>query len=148
GIPNQMFRLKYPNVINSPEHGFSSIQIMVNEGSGFESWTDATDRPEDIPESGKFYTTEVDDDNVTWIKFGDGVTGKLPLTGVDNIRATYRIGGGAQTNVGQGTINTLQSTLAGVVSVTNIVPATGGLDPETIEEARVMAPLFHRTSHR
>lgn len=148
GVPSQSFALKYPSVINAPSLGFATIQVSVNEGAGFELWTDATESLEDTPESGKHYTTETDENSVTWINFGDGVSGKIPAIGVNNIQVTYRVGGGFHTNVGAGTITVLQSSLIGVKSVINISSALGGLDRETIEEARQLAPKYLRTSAR
>lgn len=148
GTPNQRFPLKYPSVINYPKLGFQGPIISVNEGAGFEIWQDITESIIDSTETGKHYLVEVDENDITWIIFGDGVTGKIPAIGVDNIRATYRIGGGFHTNVGTNTIVVLQSALDGVKSVRNIVPATGGLDAETPEEARVMAPKFLKTASR
>jgi hypothetical protein len=148
GTANQAFPLKYPQVINAPSLGFATIQVSVNEGAGFELWSDGTQSTEDTPESGKYYTTEVDENNVTTIVFGDGISGKIPTVGVDNLKATYRVGGGFHTNVGAGTIKVLQSSLIGVKTVTNIIAATGGVDRESIEETRSLAPKSHRSSSR
>ena len=57
-------------------------------------------------------------------------------------------GGGAAGNVGAGTLTGLRSTLPFVSSVQNLVPATGGVDAETVEEAKIRGPLSLRTGQR
>jgi hypothetical protein len=148
GTPNQSFALKYTSAINAPSLGYGTVQISVNEGAGYELWTDITDAPESVPETGKGFTTFEDENGTTWIQFGDGISTKIPSSGVSNVRATYRVGGGFNTNVGAGTVKVLQSPLVGLKSVSNIVSATGGLDKETIAEAKVMAPQLLRSSAR
>src|SRR5262249_13869488 len=54
--------------------------------------------------------------------------GRIPPPGTRNIRMTYCCGGGRPGNVSVGTINQLRTTLPGVDTVTNVVPAFGGLD--------------------
>ena len=69
------------------------------------------------------------------IQFGDGVTGKVPPVGFNNIRATYQFGGGSAGNVDVGAITTLRTTIPLVGSVNNAVAAGGGSDTETPDAA-------------
>jgi hypothetical protein len=55
------------------------------------------------------------------------------------IRAWYRVGGGAQGNVAANNLTVLKDPLPGI-SVTNPAPATGGQDKETLENALLRGP--------
>lgn len=70
------------------------------------------------------------------ITFGDGRNGLPPPAGRDNVRATYRIGGGTRGNVGAHTLSVLKQSVAFVQSVDNPFSAWGGADAESIDEAK------------
>jgi hypothetical protein len=81
------------------------------------------------------------------VQFGDGVHGRIPPAGVDNIRAfRYRTGGGAIGNVAAGQIDALGTAVAGVESVFNPMPAGGGSDKLTTDAMLTIGP--RRISHR
>ncbi len=81
--------------------------------------------------------------------FGDGRRGVVPPEGKNTIIATsYRIGGGALGNVNAHTLTSLGRALAYVDSVTNPLPATGGADRETIDEAKSRAPYTIKSRDR
>jgi hypothetical protein len=81
------------------------------------------------------------------VQFGDGVHGKIPPAGVDNIRAfSYRTGGGAAGNVAAGKIDALASAVAGAESVFNPIAAGGGSDAATTDAMLEIGP--RRISHR
>ncbi len=83
------------------------------------------------------------------IKFGDGVRGMIPPKGEKNVRARlYRVGGGALGNVATGAVSQLVKTLAFVSEVTNVYPAQGGCDMETVEEAKMRAPHMLKARNR
>jgi predicted phage baseplate assembly protein len=69
------------------------------------------------------------------IQFGDGITGKVPPVGFNNIRATYQFGGGLPGNVTAGAITTLRTTIPLVDHVKNLVAAGGGSDTEGLTAA-------------
>ena len=94
---------------------------------------------------------EVDDEQVAWLRFGDGTHGRRPSTGTV-FRAVYRVGSGAAGNVAAGTLTepllrpdggsafALEGT-----RVWNPLPATGGADPEPVAAVQHLAPqYFHR----
>ena len=60
----------------------------------------------------------------------------------------YRHGGGKIGNVGADSLITLRSAIPGVASVTNPAPARGGVDTQSVSEARARAALEIRTRHR
>ncbi len=74
------------------------------------------------------------------ILFGDGVHGMSLPIGRNNVRATYRAGGGAKGNVGAGLITALRTTIPRVDGVTNPEPAGGGSDTESVERALERGP--------
>jgi len=74
------------------------------------------------------------------IQFGDGNDGRIPARGRDNIRATYRTGGGANGNVPAGAIEELKTAIPFVDAVANPLPADGGADEEPVEAVVDRAP--------
>jgi hypothetical protein len=80
------------------------------------------------------------------IQFGDGATGMIPPQGQNNIRITYRTGGGEEGNLDTGTIVELKSGVPYLDSVTNYEPAGGGAPIEPIERLQARGPrvLRHR----
>jgi predicted phage baseplate assembly protein len=77
------------------------------------------------------------------LRFGDGIFGQVPLPG-SRFEVIYRMGDGAVGNVAADAINRLEPTVAGVLRVTNPIPATGGSDPETLDRVRRRAPETFR----
>ena len=82
------------------------------------------------------------------VQFGDGLTGARLPTGTANIKAVYRSGSGlaGQARAGQLTLPVSRS--GGVTAVTNPAASLGGDDPETVESARLSAPLRVTTLDR
>ena len=85
------------------------------------------------------FRVEVDDDGGATLVFGDNTFGARPPADAD-IAPSYRVGGGKAGNLGADTLIELRTSLPGVLSVTNPVPATGGRDRESREQARRIAP--------
>lgn len=83
------------------------------------------------------------------ISFGDGRRGMVPPEARNSIVATsYRIGGGSLGNVNANTMTSLGRALAYIDSVTNPLPAMGGADRETIDEAKNRAPYTIKSRDR
>jgi predicted phage baseplate assembly protein len=80
------------------------------------------------------------------IRFGDGSFGMIPPQGQNNLRVTYRTGGGEQGNRAAATIVELKSGLPYLDGVTNHEPAQGGAAREPIERLQARGPrvLRHR----
>jgi Baseplate J-like protein len=103
----------------------------------------------------KDFVAEVEDDGSASLRFGDGINGAAPVAGI-SFSAQYRIGNGTAGNIGANTLTriaTSDSALLAmfnppIVSVTNPLPASGGLDPETLDEVRQRAPSAFRTQER
>jgi uncharacterized phage protein gp47/JayE len=146
-LPNQKFVLKNRNVIIDGPQG-NSLKVYVTGGNNVELWSDVTTSVTPFTPDGKQYTWSIDANNSLTVQFGDGSNGAIPTQGTNNLLASYRIGGGLGTNVGVGTITTINTSSLVVRTVTNIVAASGGLDAETIEHAKQQAPLTLRTNNR
>jgi len=96
----------------------------------------------------RHFTANLDENNLMHLKFGNGVLGRRVATGVP-IYADYRVGGGKIGNVGVNKIVYINSVnVRGIETVTNLVPATGGMDYEDIEHARILAPKWYNTMDR
>jgi len=99
------------------------------------------------------YTAKPDENGLAVISFGNGVFGAIPPTSLE-IDLRYRVGGGTQTNIAAGTViepmTTFFDTLHQPVTlrVMNTVASSGGLDEESIEEARVNIPRAVRSMDR
>jgi predicted phage baseplate assembly protein len=96
----------------------------------------------------RVYVVRHADDGTVAITFGDGQTGARLPTGRDNVVATYRVGIGAAADLQRGRISLPLTRPLGLRDVVNAVPADGADDPETLERARVNAPLTVRTLGR
>jgi hypothetical protein len=140
-IPNQVFRLKKkpltylpaPTVAN--DSGVqSSLRVYVN---GIR-WTEVPGFYNKKPEE-EIYIVRQNDEEETLVMFGDGLRGKRPPTGADNIIATYRFGAGAAAPPA-GSVNQIAKSIKGLQSVNNALPASGGADAEGVEGIRRYAP--------
>lgn len=97
------------------------------------------------------YLVEMEENEQAFLRFGFGDMGKLPEPGNEFI-ADYRIGNGANGNVGPDTIhhivlgsdNTEQTAGRKITRVWNPLMAQSGADPEPIEEVRLRAPYAFR----
>ena len=101
----------------------------------------STDRLAALDPTDHGYILRTDDEQHTTITFGNGTTGARLPSGVENVRARYRTGIGKAGNVAAGQINLLVSRPLGLKDVINPLPATGGADRESRDQARANAPL-------
>jgi len=83
------------------------------------------------------------------VTFGDGVNGMALPQGFRHVRAArYRVGGGAAGAVDVDEIKTLLSSVAFVSAVTNPLPASGGTDRESQQNAVRRGPQEFRARGR
>jgi predicted phage baseplate assembly protein len=85
------------------------------------------------------------------VRYPDGSVrqhGAIPRDGAQVFVTGYRHGGGARGNVGAKTLTVMRSSLPYVRGVINLAPATGGVDAESVAEAKVRGPLSLRTGQR
>ena len=137
--PNQSFTLRQSPLTyvqaNTP-NGYQSTLTVRASGV---AWT-AVPSLYEQPATAQVFTIENQSDGSSDVIFGDGVEGATLPTGQNNIVATYRTGSGSAGNVAAGAITTLMQRPLGVSGVTNPQTATGGADPESINDVRANAP--------
>jgi predicted phage baseplate assembly protein len=127
--------------------------VQVTDTDGTVDWTEVKD----------FTTSDARDTHYVWdsaggiVRFGprvrypDGTIrqhGRVPRDGAFIAVTGYRHGGGARGNVGARTLTVMRQSVPFVSGVINLNPATGGVDAETVAEAKVRGPMTLRTGQR
>lgn len=146
GTPDQAFLLTFNPIIEG------TLIVEANEGSGFQPWNIVENFLNSTSVSKDLTVTIAADDQAT-IKFGDGTRGKIPLAGVDNIRAIYRIGADNDGNVGAETITVNKSGISFVDRIFNPRQAKGftvkeGSTDEDLARLKIEGPATLRTRGR
>lgn len=144
GLDDQVFTLANRPVLDG------SLVLQVDEGTGFETWTEVPDffasRPED-----RHYVL---DRSTGEVRFGRGAQLRVPMANPNrpsNVLAlAYRFGGGAAGNVGAGQINALRASVPGIDSdaVANLFAASSGTDEETLDAAQLRAQQSLKSHER
>jgi predicted phage baseplate assembly protein len=150
GEPGQAFTTRYRPVL--PRVPGETVVVAGANGE-----------PVTWDEVGDFSRSGPDDRHFTWdsssgtIAFGprirqpDGTIrqhGAIPAAGSEIAITAYRFGGGVAGNVGAHTLTSLQTTIPYIAGVYNSRPAIGGVDAETIDNAKLRGPLSLRTGER
>ncbi len=129
-------------------HAQSTIKVWVDG----QSW----DLTNNLLECGPFdqkFSVSVDNGGYATVNFGDGVFGTMPSSH-SLIEAQYRFGTGSIGNVGRNTLRKFDlsanspSIVSCIESITNPLPAFGGVDPESIDEAKIAGPKSIQIQHR
>ncbi len=151
GAPGDAFALKRSPVLPSDE----PLTVEVSSTDGWQVWTQ--------PEARSFAGSGPEDRHVMLdavageIQFGPAVRladgsiaqhGAVPAAGSTVRVPVYRTGGGARGNVTARAISVLKSSIPYVARVENRRPASGGVDGEDIEDAKVRGPVLLRTRDR
>jgi hypothetical protein len=93
------------------------------------------------------FVLEIEDDGASFVRFGDDRFGSRPAVGTE-FEAAYRVGNGAEGNVGAETLAHIVTDVQAVSGVNNPLAALGGTDPESAERVRQDAPVAFRTQER
>lgn len=146
GTAKQSFTLVYAPLI------VGSLVVEVNEGTGFQSWNNVPNFLSSDANS-KDYIVEIRADDTIIVSFGDGIQGKIPAPGVDNIRCRYRIGANEDGNVGSSVITDNVSGISFVNRLWNPRQAFGwvqkeGSTKESLEKAKIEGPASIRVLGR
>jgi hypothetical protein len=129
-------------LIQDPRQALPAVELR----DGSEKWNPQRD----LLASDRFATEfvgEMESDGRASLRFGDGIYGRRPTTGMALV-ASYRVGNGQRGNVGADAIGHVVSSDDGILAVRNPLPAQGGTDPESLEEVRLYAPQAFRTQQR
>lgn len=127
--------------------------VQVSSAEGWQSWTAVEHFGASSPDdrhvridaaSGEFvFPPEVREPDGTMRAYG-----AVPEKGAQLRVPRYRTGGGAAGNVARGAIRVLRSSVPYVAGVDNREAARGGVDGETVENAKVRAPNILRVQER
>ncbi len=151
GEPNQSFQVSRPPVLRRVWEETVAVQLPG---------ADDEQRWQEVPHFGE---AGPQDQVFTWdsasgeIRFGPQIRlrnglvrqyGAVPPADAKVFVTGYRHGGGRKGNVAAGQLRVLRTSIPFVGSVTNLRHATSGVDPESIEDAKVRGPLSLRTGDR
>jgi hypothetical protein len=120
----------------TPDGVQSTLSVRVNQVEWHETRNFAF-----VGATARSFITRTDDSGVTTVAFGDGSHGARLPSGVENVTAVYRNGIGTPGNVNAQQVSLLASKPLGVKAVINPLPASGGADAETRDDARANVPL-------
>jgi predicted phage baseplate assembly protein len=149
GQPDQKFHTRSTPVL--PRASGETVQIVYANQTT--DWTEVADFVESRP-ADKHFVWDSTTGQVSFgplIRYPDGSMrqhGAVPPEGALIVATGYRYGGGAAGNVGTGTLTALRSTIAFVDRVENVFPAIGGVDAETVENAKARGPQSMRAGSR
>ncbi|MGV9388020.1 putative baseplate assembly protein [Streptomyces olivaceus] len=149
GLPGQRLRLEHaPVVTDDPP-----VLLQTAAGEGWQDW-------HVVPH---FSGSHPDDHHITLdaatgeIAFGPAVReadgtlrqyGAVAPKGAVVRARRYRTGGGRAGNVARGAVQVLRTSIPYVSEVVNREAARGGVDGETVEEAKLRAPITLRAQER
>jgi predicted phage baseplate assembly protein len=149
GVPGQSFPLARTPVLASA----TGCTVEVSSSEGWQAWTRVNDFADSLGEDPHFLL----DSCSGLVIFGPAVRepdgglrqyGAVPRADCTVRIRRYATGGGRAGNVTTGAIRALKSSVPFIASVENRYPAQGGVDGETLEEAKVRGPLLLRTRGR
>ena len=149
GVPGQRFPLTRRPVVDADD----DVVVEVAGGGGWERWS----RVEHFAESDEHDRHFVLDAAAGEIAFGPGVRepdgsvrqyGAVPPKAAPIRVPRYRTGGGRRGNVARGTVRSMRSSLPFVARIENRKPGVGGVDGESVDNAKRRAPLELRTRNR
>jgi predicted phage baseplate assembly protein len=150
GKPDQRFQVELRPVM--PRDSTEYVAIVTGDGTSTR-WTEVPD----------FADSDKDDLHFTWdstsgtiafgpnIRYPDGTArqhGAIPPEGGRVTVTGYRHGGGQAGNVGPRTVTSLRSTISYVAKVENLEAASGGVDAETVANAKLRGPQTLRAGGR
>ncbi len=149
GSPGQEYRVSFPPIL--PRRAGEGVRVTDTGGSV--EWTEV----EDFSRSGPGDRHFVWDSASGEVRFGpriryaDGSVrqhGMIPRDGAEIAVTGYRFGGGAAGNVGARTLTAMRTSVPFVSGCVNLRAATGGVDAETVAEAKARGPMTLRTGQR
>jgi predicted phage baseplate assembly protein len=127
-----------------------TLQLVVDEGDGEVVWQEVSDFFASGPDDQAY----VLDRTIGEVRFGDGRRGRIPVANARRpaniIARQYRFGGGSRGNLGAGKLTSLRGSIGGVeaAGVTNLFPAVGGSNEESLDDAKRRVPQTLKSRDR
>jgi predicted phage baseplate assembly protein len=143
----QKFALKKKPVTYAPDDASGTLESSLTVAVNGVRWKEAPTLYGASPDE-PIYTARIANDGTLTVRFGDGVTGSRLPSGRQNVVAQYRQGIGAAGRLPAGRLITPLDRPAGLRAATNPIAAIGGVEPESLDSARVTAPGTVRTFGR
>lgn len=149
GVAGQRFDIAHRPVLA----GAHPAVLEVATDSGWQQWQAVDNFADSGPRDRHFVLDGV----AGQVEFGPAVRaedrslcqhGAVPPRGAMIRMARYYSGGGVRGNVAPNAINTLKGSIPFVAGVSNLHPAHGGVDGETLAEAKARGPILLRTRSR
>ncbi|RFS83463.1 putative baseplate assembly protein [Actinomadura spongiicola] len=149
GVPGERFRTEHAPVVA----GDPPLVLESSDGDGWEEWQVVEHFSVSRPTDPHFRLDAATGE----ISFGPAVRtpdgrlqqhGAVPAKGAVLRASRYRTGGGRAGNVARGALSVLRTSIPYVARVENREAARGGVDAETLEEAKVRAPIALRAQDR
>jgi predicted phage baseplate assembly protein len=149
GVPGQSFTVSRSPILA----GAGEPIVEISGDDGWQEWT----RVEHFAASGPADRHFVLDATGGEVLFGPAVRepdgslrhyGAVPPKDASVRIRRYVTGGGRAGNVAAGAVQTLRSSIPFVAGVANLRPAHGGVDAETLDQAKVRGPLLLRARSR
>lgn len=139
GLPNQIFETSRDFFVNGSDTLFVD-DVQWDRVSNFLSSTATQNH----------YTVELGENDRASYKFGDGVAGRIPPLGVNNIRSAYRVGANDNGNVGANTVTVDKTGLSFISKAFNPRQASGwaeadGASDVSLEQVKIEGPASLRT---
>jgi predicted phage baseplate assembly protein len=150
GVPGESFTLRHVPVLSCRSDEYIEIE---GEDGAWMPWQEVASFRDSGPDD-RHYTLDGVSGTVSFgpmIRQQNGTErpyGATPHKGSAIRMARYRKGGGVEGNVGANTLTVLKTAIPYIASVANPEAARGGLDPETLDEARFRAPEMLRSQDR
>lgn len=150
GNAGQSFRLANSPILTLEEQ--DAVEVRQADGR-YERWTLVADFSRSQPDDKHFMC----DTGTGEIRFGPGIRqpdgqvrqyGSIPPKGSLIRMSSYSRGGGSAGNIGKNSLSVIKTSIPYVASVANRRAASGGADPESLENAMMRAPEVFRTHSR
>lgn len=149
GTAGQRFRTQRWPVLQ----GGAPVLLESTSEEGWQEWSEVDDFAESGPHDRHFVLDAVNGGIALGpaIRLEDGgyeQHGWVPPKGTELRMSTYAVGGGRMGNVARGSLSILRTTISYIASVDNRHPAQGGVDGESLDEAKARGPIVLRTRSR
>jgi predicted phage baseplate assembly protein len=149
GTPGQRLQLRRRPVVAWPE----DTVLQVSDGDTWRDWARVPHFADSAPDAECFRMDLVAGEVELGpaVREADGTLhqyGAVPHRGALLRLSSYHTGGGRRGNVARGQVRVLKTSVPYIARVENRVPAVGGVEAETVDDAKVRGPVLLRSSGR